>query len=134
MKTRIFASYSFFLLLAFYGSCVQASSKCAATRLSDDDARILLYVSPLAESARKKGADVDIKDAAPSGKYPAPDYFVGAIVSKKFLSTAIVGNFVVDKRHGTVRALGNATEVKGIELMRIQNLMRLEHCIHGRKH
>lgn len=133
MKTRIFASYSFFLVLAFYGSCVQASSKCSSTMLSDDDARILLYVSPLAESARKKGADVDIKDSAPSEKYPAPNYFVGAIVSKKLLSNAIVGNFVVDKRHGTVKALGDATEVKGVELMRIQNLMRLEHCIHEKK-
>ena len=133
MKTRIFASYSFFLVLAFYGSCVQASPKCSSTKLSDDDARILLYVSPIAESARKKGADVDIKDSAPSAKFPASDYFVGAIVSKTFLSNAILGNFVVDKRYGTVKALGDVREVKGAELMRIQKLMRLEHCIHGRK-
>ncbi len=133
MKTRIFASYSFFLVLAFYGSCVHASSKCSSTKLSDDDARILLYVSPIAESARIKGADVDIKDSAPSEKHPASNYFVGAIVSKKLLGNAIAGNFVVDKRYGTVTALGDATEVKGAELMRIQELMRLEHCIHIRK-
>ncbi len=133
MKTNTYTSYLFFLVLAFNGNYAQASPNCSSTKLTDDDARILLYVSPVAESARKKGAEVDIKATEPSKKYPASDYFVAAIVSQKLFGKSILGNFAVNKRSGTVNALGNVTEIKGVELMRIQKLMRREHCIHGTK-
>lgn len=118
-------------MLALSVNQARAATKCTPTKLVDDDARILIYVSPMAESARNQGAKVDIKDSEPSKKYPASDYLVGGIVSHKLFGDDILGYFAVNKRTGTVTALGNAAEVKGAELMRIQDLMRLEHCIHG---
>lgn len=132
MKMKICAT-GFFLILTFGGSQVQAAPKCSATKLSDDDARILIYVSPRAEAARNQGAKVDIKDTEPSKKYPASDYFVGVIVRHKFFGDDMLGHFVVNKQTGTIKALGKSAEVKGVELKRIQSLMRLEHCIHVRR-
>ncbi len=133
MKMKLCTSSLFFLILAFSGSQAQAAPKCSVTKLSDDDARILIYVSPKAEAARKQGAKVDIRDTEQSKKYPASDYFVGAIVRHKLFGEDILGHFVVNKRTGTVKALGKTAEVKGVELNRIQNLMRIEHCIHVRR-
>jgi len=133
MNMNMIATGLLFLMLTLGVSPAQAAVKCSPTALGDDDARILIYVSPVAETAREQGAKVDIKDSEPPKKYPASDYFVGTVVSHKFFGDDNLGHFVVNRRTGSVMALGKSAEVKGAELMRIQNLMRLEHCIHDKR-
>ena len=108
---------------------------CRISKLTDDDARILLYVTPAAVAARKAGTDVDMEQSKPSKQFPAGDYFVSALVSRtptenSVLGNGILGNFAVDKRSAEVQFLGDFTPVSGSELQRVQGWMRHGHCIH----
>jgi len=110
-------------------------SVCSPTKLTDDDARILLYATPIAVSARKNGTDVDIKESGTFEEFPTADFLVAAIVSQRPTSNSVLGNgimgyFAVDKRSGSVELLGDFAEVKGGELGRVQEWLRKEHCIH----
>jgi len=113
----------------------QAPSACSTSKLTDDDARILLYVTPAAVAARKAGTDVDVEESKPSKELPAPNYFVATLVSQRptrdsVLGNGILGSFAVDKRSGAVESLSNFTPVRGSELQRVQSWMRHGHCIH----
>jgi hypothetical protein len=104
-----------------------------ASRLTDDEARILLYVTPDAVRARTAGTDVDIIDSPMEGFAPK-DFFVGLLQSQKPTSDSVFGNgilgyFAVDKRTGDVESLSDFTPVNGKELMRVQTWMRLSHGI-----
>jgi hypothetical protein len=111
------------------------SDACSETsKLTDDEARILLYVSPVAISARNAGTDIDIEKSATTKQFPADDYFVAAIVSQKptgggVLGNGILGYFAVDKRTASVESTSDFTPVKGKELARIQVWIRNIHCI-----
>lgn len=115
----------------------QTPSACTTSKLTDDDARILLYVTPAAVAARESGTDVDIEQSRPSKEFPATDYFVAALVSRKptgesNLGNGILGYFAVDKRTAVVESLGDFTPIKGRELMRVQSWLRNGHCIHAK--
>ena len=112
----------------------QAPSACSTSKLTDDDARILLYVTPAAVAARKAWTDVEMEQSNPSKQFPAGDYFVAALVSRRptensVLGNGILGNFAVDKRSAEVQSLGDFTPVRGRELQRVQSWMRHGHCI-----
>jgi hypothetical protein len=114
----------------------QGSSACRTSKLTDDDARILLYVTPAAVEARKVGTDVDLEQSKPSKEFQAAVYFVAALVSQRPTSNSVLGNgilgyFVVDKRNGEVQSLNNFSPVAGGELQRVQSWMRHGHCIHA---
>jgi|ERR1700743_1484766 hypothetical protein len=117
------------LVFSFFQSKTQEHAASTATsRLTDDDACILLYVTPYAVEARKAGSDVDIEKSGPTKGYPVADYFVAALVSRKpslgVLGNGIIGYFAVDKRNGTVESMADFTPVNGMELRRVQNWMR----------
>jgi hypothetical protein len=133
--------YSFLLILMISISATLTAedppARCASSRLTDDDARILLYVSPAAVDARRAGTDVDIEQSDPSEQFPASIYFVAAVVSQKPTSGSVLGNgilgyFAVDKRTAIVESTSDFTPVEGKELMRIQGWMRHAHCIQVR--
>jgi hypothetical protein len=110
----------------------QAPSTCSTSKLTDDD---VLYVTPAAVAARKAGTDVDMEQSNPSKEFPAGDYFVAALISRKptrnsVLGNGVLGNFAVDKRSAEVQFLGDFTPVRGSELQRVQSWMRHGHCIH----
>jgi hypothetical protein len=113
----------------------RASGACSSpSRLTDDEARTLLYVTPAAVLARRAGTDVDLERSEPTREFPAVDYFVAAIVSRKptagtVLGNGILGYFAVDKRTGSVESVGDFTPVEGKELARVQKWMRHAHCI-----
>ena len=127
--------YCFCLILVVGSLRSEAQSGCAnVSKLTDDDARILLYVTPAAVDARKAGTDVDIEKSSPTKQFPAADYFVAALVSQKptsgsGLGNGILGYFAVDKRTGLVESISDFTPVNGMELARVQNWMRHAHCI-----
>jgi hypothetical protein len=130
------ACLGLFIVVGSRFACAQAPSACRASKLTDDDARILLYVTPAAVAARMAGTDVDMEQSQPSKQFPAADYFVATIVSQRptsasVLGNGIVGNFVVDKRSAAVESLSNFTLVRGSELQRVQSWMRHGHCIRG---
>ena len=127
------ASLGLAVILSSRFVCPQAPSTCSPSKLADDDARILLYVTPIAVAARKAGTDVE--QSKPSKGLPAADYFVAALVSQRPTSESVLGNgilgyFAVDKRSGAVESLSNFTPVKGSELQRVQAWLRHAHCIH----
>jgi hypothetical protein len=112
----------------------QAPSAGSSSKLTDDDARILLYVTPTAVAARMAGTDVDVEESKPSKEFPAANYFVATLVSQRptrdsVLGNGILGSFAVNKRSGAVESLANFTPVRGSELQRIQSWMRHGHCI-----
>jgi hypothetical protein len=128
----------FVLLVALFGlgSYIHAQShSCECTaRLSDDEARILLYVVPASVAARRAGTDVDIEKSEPTAQYPASDFFVAALVSRKptsgsALANGILGYFAVDKRTGAVESTVDLEAVHGKELSRVQGWLRHAHCI-----
>ena len=129
------ASLGFLMIVGCQLVRPQGSSACRTSKLTDDDARILLYVTPAAVEARKAGTDVDLEQSKPSKEFPAADYFVAALVSQRptsnsFLGNGILGYFVVDKRNGEVQSLNNFSPVSGGELQHVQSWMRHGHCIH----
>jgi hypothetical protein len=134
-KIRFCQFISAALISAFLYSASGTAAACsAASKLTDDDARILLYVTPAAVAARQAGTDVDIEPSAPSEQFPASDYFVAALVSQKPTSGSVLGNgilgyFAVDKRSGEVESTTDFTSVNGKELSRVQAYMRRSHCI-----
>ena len=128
-----------FLIFKSQPISAQGNNACVPSRLTDDDARILLYATPDAISVRKSGTDVDIEeDTGFKKEYPPTNYFVAWLVSRKGDMPGR-GYFAVDKRSAVVESLSDFTEVKGAELMRIQEWMRHGHCIyadsrhHGKK-
>ena len=118
-------------------SAQQADDRAACgapSRLTDDDARILLYVVPAAVEARRAGTDVDIEKSDSTKQFPDSDYFAAALVAQKPTSSSSLGNgilgyFAVDKRSGLVESISNFIPVNGMELSRVQNWIRHAHCI-----
>ncbi len=116
-----------------------AAPPCSASsKLTDDDARILLYVAPASVAARQDGTDVDIEPSAATEQFPASVYFVAALVSQKPTSGSVLGNgilgyFAVDKRSGAVESTSDFSPVSGRELSRVQALVRHSHCISAAK-
>lgn len=130
----------FFISIGIHNAFAQ-NGGCLPSELTDDEARILIYMTPIAINAWSHGADVNIEQSKASEEFPAPDYFVAAVVTQKPTSNSVLGNgilgyFSVDKHSAVVESLSDFTEVKSIELMHIQNWMRHEHCIrtHGHQH
>jgi hypothetical protein len=130
-------AYSILLTLLISIALIQiavARAACSgSSRLSDDDAQILLYVTPAAIDARKAGTDVDIDKSAPSAQYPVDDYFVAALVSQtpteaSALGNGILGYFAVNKRTGEVKSTVDFTSVTGKELERIRTWLFHAHC------
>lgn len=112
----------------------QVIRACSPSRLTDDDAQILLYVTPAAVAVRRVGTDVDIQRSRPTPQFPADDFFVAALVSQKptdqsVLGNGILGYYAVDKRTGEVESTGDFRPVKGKELGRVQVWLRHSHCI-----
>jgi hypothetical protein len=130
MNTTLFR-----IALVLFSPAVLAWTECATpSKLTDDEARILLYVTPAAVSARRAGTDVDIEKSSPTKQFPAPDYFVAEIISQGptgggVLGNGILGYFAVDRRTASVEFLGDFTPVKGKELARVQQWIRNAHCI-----
>ena len=126
-----------FCLIPFLSLLQNTDAKYArcspASRLTDDDARILLYVTPYAIDARKAGTDVDIEKSAATKEYPESEYFSAVLISQKpslsALGNGIIGYFAVDKRSGAVISFADFTSVDGKELRRVQQWMRHAHCI-----
>lgn len=127
------------LLLAFtLGSGIQsfarAAQPCPANlRLSDDEAQILLYMTPAAIDARNAGTDVDIERSESTQEYPAADFFAATLVSQERTRNSVLGNgvlgvFVVDRRTGEVQSMGNFKAVKGKELDRVRGWLIHAHC------
>jgi hypothetical protein len=122
------------LLLNITPLSAQTPKPCGLTfRLSDDEAQILLYVTPAAIAARQEGTDVDIERSEPTQRYPAVDFFTATLVSRKPTSGSVLGNgilgtFVVDRRTGEVESIGDFTPVKGKELDRIRGWLLHAHC------
>jgi hypothetical protein len=117
--------YSLFSTCIISVSLTQSSiaqSACSGpSRLTDDDARILLYLTPAAVDARNAGTDVDIEKSEPSTQFPANEFFVAALVTQKPTGASVLGNgilgyFAVDKRTGEVEFTSDFTTVKGKEL------------------
>ncbi|MGB9406835.1 MAG: hypothetical protein WCA89_04815 [Terracidiphilus sp.] len=135
MTMRLFSLLLFVTLGSSSTLFSQATPKCTEpSRLTDDDARILLYVAPVSIAARRAGTDVDLEQSSPSKQFPAADYFVAAIVSQKptsgsVLDNGILGYYAVDKRSGVVESITDFTRVNSKELSRIQAWMRHSHCI-----
>lgn len=135
MRKQNYTSILTLLIPITFAFLAHASGpRSAATRLTDDEARILLYVTPAAVSARRTGTDVDVERSEPTKQFPAADYFVAAIVSRRptgvsALGNGLLGYFAVDKRTADVESNVDFTPVKGKELGRVQGWMRHEHCI-----
>jgi hypothetical protein len=132
---KIQAILSGLMTLASVGVAVHGAETCSeASRLTDEEARILLYVTPAAVSARETGTDVDVEKSPPTKQFPADRYFVGVVISQEptgggLLGNGILGYFAVDKRTASVAFVGDFTPVRGKELARIQEWMRRAHCI-----
>jgi hypothetical protein len=131
---NIIRTASFFLMLpSIVPLFAQATKPCTASfRLSDDEAQILLYVTPEAIAARQAGTDVDIERSEPTLQYPAADFFAGTLVSQKptpgsVLGNGILGTFVVNRHTGEVESIGDFTTVKGKELNRIRGWLLHAH-------
>ena len=135
MKRHLQPLVFILLLVSFLPLSARPSKPCgSASRLTDDEAKILLYVTPAAVSARRAGTDVDIERSEPSKEFPARNFFVAALVSQKPTSGSVLGNgilgyFAVDKRTGDVESTSDFTPVKGKELGRVQAWLRHAHCI-----
>jgi hypothetical protein len=129
--------YSMILTLLLGSSLMQpavARRACSdSSRLSDDDARILLYVTPAAIDARTAGTDIDIEKSAPSAQYPAAEFFVAALLAQRptgatALGSGILGYFAVNKRTGEVQSTVDFRSVNGNVLDHIRALLIRTHC------
>jgi len=122
------------LLVGAWPVEAQSSAPCTITSvLTNDEAKVLLYVTPAAVSARREGTDVDIEKSEPTDQYPASNFFAAALVSKRpvkdsGLGNGILGYFVVDKRTGQVESMDDFTTVKGKELDRVRTWLLHAHC------
>jgi hypothetical protein len=134
VKTRLCSIILTLILGISLTQLAIAQPACSASsRLTDDDARILLYVTPAAVDARKAGTDIDIEKSEPSTQFPANDFFVAALVSQKPTGASVLGNgilgyFAVNKRTGEVESTGDFTTVKGKELDRVRTWLLRAHC------
>lgn len=134
MKTRLYSVLFALAIGIWLAPLPMAQSACSgSSRLTDDDARVLLYVTPAAVDARKAGTDVDIEKSEPSSQFPANDFFVAALVSQKPTGASVLGNgilgyFAVDKRTGEVESTGDFTSVKGKELSRVRTWLLHSRC------
>ncbi len=135
MKTHARSVAMSLLMFVSLPVLAAVSDACSeASKLTDDEARILLYVSPVAISARNAGTDIDIEKSAPTKQFPADDYFVAAIVSQEpagggVLGNGILGYFAVDRRTASVESTSDFAPVNGKELTRVQVWIRRIHCI-----
>lgn len=134
MKSRLKLVFFSLIVGLVFTRLVLAQKACPmGSQLTDDDARVLLYVSPAAVQARKAGTDVDIEKSEPTKQFPATDFFVAALVSKKptggsVLGNGILGYFAVDKRSGEIESTGDFTTVKGVELDRVRTWLLHARC------
>ncbi len=125
----------FIALSISVGLAAQTGHSCSlASRLTDDEARILLYVTPAAIQARLNGTDVDMEPSAPSKQYPANSFFVAALISRSpkgggVLGNGILGYFAVNRQNGDVESTTDFSPVSGNELSRVQGWMRRSHCM-----
>lgn len=122
------------LFIMWTPSHAGTSAACKLSKLTDDDARILLYVTPDAIAARKEGGDVGFEENVPDPQHPAADFYSAMLYSEKplkgdALGNGILGYYLVDKRSATVTDIRDMSVVKGRELMRVQKLMRHGHCL-----
>jgi hypothetical protein len=122
------------LLAGFSAKEGKAANACNPSTLTDDEAQILLYVSPPAVLARESGTDVVFERSEPDEQFPAGRFFVAAITSLRPTRLSSLGNgdlgyFIVDKQTAEVQSLGDLSTVKGKELGRVQALLRHSHCI-----
>lgn len=112
----------------------QTTKSCISSfRLTNDEARILLYLTPSAIDARRAGTDVDIEPSKPTGQYPAVDFFLATLVSQKptqgsALGNGILGAFIVDKHTGEVVFMGDFKPVHGRALERVRGWLLHSHC------
>lgn len=124
----------FVMFLSVVPLFAQDKKPCISTiRLSDDEAQILLYMTPEAIAARQAGADVDIERSEPTQQFPAADFFAATLVSQKPTSGSVLGNgilgtFVVNRHTGEVESTGDFTTVKGKELNRVRAWLLHAHC------
>lgn len=136
MRFRTQSALFTLIVCLMFTQLTTAQNACSAgSKLTDDDAQVLLYVSPAAVQARKAGTDVDIEKSEPTGQFPAKDFFVAALVSKKptgesALGNGILGYFSVDKRTGEVESTVDFTTVKGVELDRVRAWLLHARCAH----
>ena len=126
----------FFLILFVNGIplLAQTTKPCVSSfRLTNDEARILLYLTPSAIDARRAGTDVDIEPSKPTEQYPAANFFLATLVSQKptqgsALGNGVLGAFIVDKRTGEVDFMGDFTPVQGKVLNRVRGWLLHSHC------
>lgn len=137
MRSSRIQAVLFTLIVSLMFTRVMIAQNACPTglKLTDDDARVLLYVSPAAVQARKAGTDVDIEKSEPTEQFPATNFFVAALVSKKptdgsVLGNGILGYFSVDKRTGEVESTGDFTTIKGVELDRVRTWLLHARCGH----
>lgn len=134
MKNFVGVVCLFSVLLGEVPLFAQATKPCTSSfRLSDDEAQILLYMTPAAVAARQAGTDVDIERSKPTRQYPAADFFSATLVSREptsgsVLNNGILGAFVVNKHTGEVESTGDFTTVKGKELNRVRAWILHERC------
>jgi hypothetical protein len=122
------------MLLSFTPLDGSSGKPCSSKlRLSDDEAQILLYMTPAAIAARQEGTDVDIERAEPTREYPATDFLSATLVSDKPTSGSVLGNgilgtFIVDRRTGEVESGAAFERVEGKELKRVRPWLLHAHC------
>lgn len=122
------------MLLSIVPLFAQAKKACSSPiHLSDDEAQILLYMTPEAIAARQAGTDVDIERSKPTKQYPAVDFFAATLVSQKPTAGSVLGNgmlgtFAVNRHTGEVESTGDFTAVTGQELKRVRAWLLHAHC------
>lgn len=134
MKNLFDNAIAFVMLLGIVSLSAQTKISCASqVILSDDEARILLYMTPEAIGARQAGTDVEIEHSQPTRQYPAEDYFLATVVSQKPTSASVLGNgilgtFIVNRHTGEIKSMGDFATVNGKEMDRVRAWLLHVHC------
>jgi hypothetical protein len=134
MRTVIKAAFTLLLCPWTVPLFAQSAKPCGSVvSLTDDEAQILLYMTPGAVAARRAGTDVDIERSEPTQQYPNSEFFAATLVSRKptagsVLGNGVLGTFAVDRRTGEVESTGDFTPVKGQELTRVRMWLLHAHC------
>jgi hypothetical protein len=135
MRTKTFSrATSILLFFAGIGSLTaEAAKPCTSVSpLSDDEAQILLYMTPISIAARQAGTDVDMERSDPTQQYPAAEFFVATLVSQdssfSVLNNGILGEYAVNKHTGEVISMAAFTPVRGKALNRVRDWLLHAHC------
>jgi hypothetical protein len=110
-------------------------AQCGPSALSRKEAQSLLEVIPGALAAEHSGGKLSAVDWSPGSGYRLDAFYFYELLSTKSLKTTplengVIGYFGVNKTTGQIVELNSArSSVQGAALTRMQNKIRLKHCI-----